>query len=1037
MLFIDSLSNGPLRHFTLGATLVLAAPLVCYAFVPNACRDLLSRVKRLIRRRPRYVHARLDEGYFRQLHLLPGRDGEEVRVKLTTVSIDDPAPYHAVSYAWGDLRDHAYITCDDGEMQITRTLFEALKRWRRPDEEFVLWADSICIDQQNTQEKTHQIARMTEIYSRAASVLIWLGSDDKDLDGVTELVEEALGFIPEVVDDPKKNRESAELLGQRNTERFDEGKSTTKGMDWKPLRSLLNHSWFERKWVYQEAVLNEKTVLYCGKLEMPFESVAELALRMATFGIQALPNDGSLTDRTVAFIPGRLYNLSLMRLSHWYRGKKPVTLMDGVKATRSFACSDPRDHILGIFGHASDVEKDSIISQDNLYALSVQDCYLRFAKSQLLEKRNLNILSLAPQKLVADAMAPWYLRPYIRWQKRRLPGLPSWVPDLRNQEVDSLPSYSVRYGKFSAGGIALPNVQIIDDKVLRCTGMIIDTVKEDGIFWPELPFPPAPKRVPHPLHLVDSYHSRNAWRSLNYYRQCVKLACGSENINDMSAERLDAFWKTMTCERSQLSDRIDVDMSGHVKTMITGMEVWLTSEDPEEAEMARIRFVVSGQAVEMSILSAATPRRLSSTAEGRLLPLIIRPTTNGLYELVGDAYVSGVMDGEALTSAENDFALSSFWLGTGFLPTEAIFVAEMPTSILRGSAYCPETVRVHAQRNADNSRCDEQRPACKNCIKHGVACGFLSSPSRDPMFSLSQHAGDLNFLDLELLHHYCNFTAYTLSENSLMREFWRMNVIKLGVECDYVMRSVLSLAALHLGHLCPERKDYLLQKSMAHHEMSSRTAVGLMQEVHESNKAQLFIFSVLTIYIVLANSQHLSDAPLAGVEQSPDWIVLFCGTRYLVGEPNDNLLISPIITRTTRHFQTRERPYHHTHLGDLEANINASERDDGLLAIYNHAINELYKSYGVFYECTEPQDITDVFVWIAMVADDFLPLLRESRQKALVIFLYFCMLLKQLPSQWWLDAWSSNLYGKTYGLLDDEHRAWIRDPTMEFSDMCP
>ncbi|KAJ0275945.1 hypothetical protein COL940_008558 [Colletotrichum noveboracense] len=189
-----------------------------------------------------------------------------------------------------------------------------------------------------------------------------------------------------------------------------------------------------------------------------------------------------------------------------------------------------------------------------------------------------------------------------------------------------------------------------------------------------------------------------------------------------------------------------------------------------------------------------------------------------------------------------------------------------------------------------------------------------------------------------------------------------------------------------------------------------------MQEVQESNKAQLFIFSVLTIYI--------------------DWIVLFCGTRYLVGEPNDNPLISPIITRTLAHFQTRERPYHHTHLGDLEANINASERDDGLLSIYNHAINELYKSYGAFYECTEPQDITDVFVWIAMVADDFLPLLRDSRQKALVIFLYFCMLLKQLPSQWWLDAWSNNLYGKTYGSLDDEHRPWVRDPTMEFSDIC-
>ncbi|KAL0769123.1 hypothetical protein CaCOL14_008431 [Colletotrichum acutatum] len=333
-------------------------------------------------------------------------------------------------------------------------------------------------------------------------------------------------------------------------------------------------------------------------------------------------------------------------------------------------------------------------------------------------------------------------------------------------------------------------------------------------------------------------------------------------------------------------------------------------------------------------------------------------------------------------------------------------------------------------------KCDEQRPACKNCLKHGVACGFLASPSLDPTLTPSQHAGELNFLDLELLHHYCNFTAQTLSDNPLLGDFWRLNVVKLGLETDYVMRSILSLAALHLAYLNPDRKDQLLEKSMLHHEISSRTAVGLMEHVQDEKKAHLFIFSVLTIYIVLANSQYLHESPLASAGQSPDWIVLFCGTRYLVGEPNDNLLISPIITRITAHFQYREGPYHHTHLGDLEANINASEPDNGLLEIYNRAINELYKSYGAFYESAEPQDITGVFIWIAMVADDFLPLLRENRQKALVIFLYFCMLLKRLRNRWWLDGWANNLYAETYGMLDHEHRSWIRDPAMETNELC-
>lgn len=117
------------------------------------------------------------------------------------------------------------------------------------------------------------------------------------------------------------------------------------------------------------------------------------------------------------------------------------------------------------------------------------------------------------------------------------------------------------------------------------------------------------------------------------------------------------------------------------------------------------------------------------------------------------------------------------------------------------------------------------------------------------MLTLSQHAGELNFLDLELLHHYCNFTAQTFSDNPLLGDFWRLNVVKLGLETDYVMRSILSLAALHLAYLNPDRKDQLLEKSMLHHEISSRTAVSLMEHVRDENKAHLFIFSVLTIYI--------------------------------------------------------------------------------------------------------------------------------------------------------------------------------------------
>ena len=57
-----------------------------------------------------------------------------------------------------------------------------------------LWADAVCINQPDNEEKMHQIAMMGEIYNRATNVRIWLGgkSDQSDvaMDYVREIQEE-------------------------------------------------------------------------------------------------------------------------------------------------------------------------------------------------------------------------------------------------------------------------------------------------------------------------------------------------------------------------------------------------------------------------------------------------------------------------------------------------------------------------------------------------------------------------------------------------------------------------------------------------------------------------------------------------------------------------------------------------------------------------------------------------------------------------------------------------------------------------------
>jgi hypothetical protein len=44
------------------------------------------------------------------------------------------------------------------------------------------WTDTVCIDQSNKREKSHQVQLMRDIYACASQVLVWLRESDKDMD---------------------------------------------------------------------------------------------------------------------------------------------------------------------------------------------------------------------------------------------------------------------------------------------------------------------------------------------------------------------------------------------------------------------------------------------------------------------------------------------------------------------------------------------------------------------------------------------------------------------------------------------------------------------------------------------------------------------------------------------------------------------------------------------------------------------------------------------------------------------------------------
>jgi len=118
----------------------------------------------------------------RLITLLPGTWSEEISCRLYVSQLPSTQlstrPYKALSYAWknNDGAEDVPISINGRVVTISNNLFSAMRRLRhRIHKPFDIWIDSLCINQTDDAERTHQVSLMREIYRNSEEVIIWLG----------------------------------------------------------------------------------------------------------------------------------------------------------------------------------------------------------------------------------------------------------------------------------------------------------------------------------------------------------------------------------------------------------------------------------------------------------------------------------------------------------------------------------------------------------------------------------------------------------------------------------------------------------------------------------------------------------------------------------------------------------------------------------------------------------------------------------------------------------------------------------------------
>jgi hypothetical protein len=200
-----------------------------------------------------YTPLDLRELSIRLLYIRKGWTGDDIICELCE-SYSDPdksIPYKALSYNWGNIQhkpraDIPRVFLDGYRVNLTENLYSALWNIRRPDQDILLWVDAICINQNDTEEKGHQVKQMGDIYKRAEEVLIWLGPGHEGTDTLLE----SFSWIDTKATESQamgSTEDWTTLCGHFMSQRWP-NTSPTSSWPKQVLAELLRRPWFERVW---------------------------------------------------------------------------------------------------------------------------------------------------------------------------------------------------------------------------------------------------------------------------------------------------------------------------------------------------------------------------------------------------------------------------------------------------------------------------------------------------------------------------------------------------------------------------------------------------------------------------------------------------------------------------------------------------------------------------------------------------------------------------------------------------------------------
>jgi hypothetical protein len=343
----------------------------------------------------------LPESSFRLLKLEKGVMGDRLVGTIHVYNLSEPPIYHALSYTWGQEPDLHPIFVNGKKRRIRSNLYHALQRIRSRDGDLLIWIDSICINQENDTERNYQVRQMANIYNKSEVVFIWLGEEDSTSKLALDLIEEII----------KPTFPWAETWWEKE-------------YGFVALAEILERAWFRRRWVLQEAALAKNAKIHCGDRTVHMDMFAA-AINLVRASLQTLPATilTNFRDSPAVWLLDTIHG-AFRRSDEGSNPLPKFSLEHLVDLARFSDATNHRDTIYALLSLANDsimTSTTQVAKIDPDYSKTVLDVYADFIQHCVHHSDSLDIIC-----------RPWAPTPsktsYIHQLKDfNATSLPSWI----------------------------------------------------------------------------------------------------------------------------------------------------------------------------------------------------------------------------------------------------------------------------------------------------------------------------------------------------------------------------------------------------------------------------------------------------------------------------------------------------------------------------------------------------------------------------------------------------------------------------------